>query len=109
MSEVGLRIGGQTYMVACGEGEEAQLVKLGKMIDAKLQSMEGNLSAQDAQNLLFAALLLADELDEARSSPGQASDNNTSDDSGRIADQLENVATAIEKCASKLESSLADA
>ena len=104
MSEVGLRIGGKTYMVACGAGEEAQLVKLGKMIDGKLQTLEGNLSAQDAQNLLFAALLLADELDETKggtSSPNDASDH--------IADQLEKLADTIENCASKLESCLADA
>ncbi|HAU22887.1 MAG TPA: cell division protein ZapA [Erythrobacter sp.] len=104
MSEVGLRIGGKTYMVACGEGEEAQLVKLGNMIDAKLQTMEGNLSAQDAQNLLFAALLLADELDETKDGGGT-----TDDKSGPTADQLEQLADKIEKCASKLESCLAGA
>lgn len=106
MSEVGLRIGGQTYMVACGEGEETRLIKLGKMIDAKLQAMKGNLSAQDAQNLLFAALLLADELDEARSN---ASNSGKAEDAGPIADKLEEVASALEKCARKLESNLTDA
>ena len=106
MSEVGLRIGGKTYMVACGQGEEAQLVKLGNMIDAKLQTLEGNLSAQDAQNLLFAALLLADELDEIKNIAGEAKSEDTS---GPIAEQLEKIAGAMENCASKLERCLTDA
>src|SRR3546814_17397962 len=67
MSEIELRVGGKTYLMACGPGEEARLLQLGGMVDAKLQAMRGNLSALDSQNLLFAALLLADELDEARS------------------------------------------
>src|SRR3546814_5161572 len=67
MSEIELRVGGKTYLMACGPGEEARLMQLGGMVDAKLQAMRGNLSALDSQNLLFAALLLADELDEARS------------------------------------------
>lgn len=65
MSEVSLAIGGRTYKVACAEGEEAHVTRLGQAIDAKLQSMP-QLSAQDAQNLLFGALLLADELHDLR-------------------------------------------
>lgn len=65
MSTVALRIGGKNYTVACADGEEAHLAKLGAMVDAKLRQMEGNLAPQEAQNLLFAALLLADELHEA--------------------------------------------
>ena len=61
MSTVALRIGGKNYTVACADGEEAHLAKLGAMVDAKLRQMEGNLAPQEAQNLLFAALLLADE------------------------------------------------
>ena len=65
-----LRIGGKGYTVACADGEEAHLAKLGAMVDAKLRQMEGNLAPQEAQNLLFAALLLADELHEARGGTG---------------------------------------
>jgi len=65
MSEVALHIGGKTYMIACGDGEETHLVKLGKMIDAKLAAMGAQPGVSDVQNMLFAALFLADELDEA--------------------------------------------
>lgn len=66
MSEVRLQIGGVTYKVACAAGEESQVLELGSIIDGKLQQMKGNLSTSSAQNLLFAALLLADELQEAQ-------------------------------------------
>lgn len=64
MSEVTLSIGGRNYKVACADGEEAHIRKLGEAIDGKLRTMP-QLSPQDTQNLLFAALLLADELHEA--------------------------------------------
>ena len=72
MSEVALRIGGHTYRVACAPGEEDHVADLGAMIGEKLASM-GNLSGQDAQNMLFAALLLADEVHEGRDTVARAS------------------------------------
>lgn len=71
MSEVKLTIGGRRYTVACAEGEEAHIIKLGESIDAKLQQM-GTLTAPDSQNMLFGALLLADELHEAKSAAAAA-------------------------------------
>ena len=71
MSEVALRIGGKVYRVACAPGEEAHVSDLGAVINEKLASM-GNLSGHEAQNLLFAALLLADEVHEGRDTVGGA-------------------------------------
>lgn len=65
MNEVALRIGGRTYRVACAPGEEDRVARLGHTIDEKLASI-GNPAGPDAQNLLFAALLLADEVQEGR-------------------------------------------
>ncbi|MGB3739838.1 MAG: cell division protein ZapA [Pontixanthobacter sp.] len=66
MSEVALSIGGRAYRVACADGEEAHLQQLGAMIDERLKTMGGNLSPQESQNLLFGALLIADELHETK-------------------------------------------
>jgi cell division protein ZapA len=71
MSEVTLQVGGRSYKVACADGEEAHVARLGATIDARLRSM-GSLASQDAQNLLFAALLLADEIHEHDKSQGAA-------------------------------------
>ncbi len=62
MSQVGLTIGGRNYTVACSPGEEAHVRTLAAAIDAKVSQLGDNRSPQDSQNLLFAALLLADEL-----------------------------------------------
>ena len=73
MSEVSLSIGGRSYKVSCAEGEEAHIQRLGDAIDGKLRSMP-QLSPQESQNLLFASLLLADELHEARKQPSGGED-----------------------------------
>lgn len=73
MSEVALQIGGRTYRVACAPGEEERVRKLGATIDEKLVAL-GNPTGPDAQNLLFAALLLADEALESRETAGKSGD-----------------------------------
>ena len=73
MSEVALQIGGRTYRVACAAGEEERVKRLGATIADKLAAM-GNPTGPDAQNLLFAALLLADEVQEARDSASASPD-----------------------------------
>jgi cell division protein ZapA len=73
MSEVALSIGGRVYRVACAPGEEEHVSALGAVNNEKLASM-GNLSGHEAQNLLFAALLLADEVHEGRDTVARASD-----------------------------------
>ncbi len=73
MSEVALSIGGRVYRVACAAGEEDHVSRLGAVIDAKLASM-GNLSGHEAQNLLFAGLMLADEVHEGRDTVTRSSD-----------------------------------
>lgn len=70
MSDVTLRVGGRAYKLACKDGEEAQLAKLGAMVDAKIKAIEPPPIQQEAQNLLFAAILLADELSDARAAIG---------------------------------------
>ncbi len=93
MSEVTLRIGGKAYKVACADGQEAQLAKLGSMIDAKFKHMEGNLSPSEAENLLFAGILLADELSEVREAVG--------DDPAKLADQVKSAMEATETAEKK--------
>lgn len=67
MSEVIIPIGGKGYAVACGDGEEEHVRALGETVSAKLEGMGDNLAPQEAQNLVFAGLLVADELHELRS------------------------------------------
>ena len=41
MSNVSLEIAGRKFVVACDEGEEPQIEKLGRIIDGKIQGMPG--------------------------------------------------------------------
>ena len=110
MSDVTIRIGGRNYTVACGPGEEARIAALGDMVDGKLTQIP-NLSAQsEARMLLYATLLLADELQEA----GSASASTSAPTSGAapaptpspdpaLGETLENLAEKLESLASRLE------
>jgi cell division protein ZapA len=95
MAEVTLTIGDRAHVVACRDGEEAQLRQLGAMLDERWETAErvaGNMGGE--RTMLFVALMLADALDEARRQPAApAADDGTLD---RIADRLEALAAALE-------------
>lgn len=67
MSEVRLSIGGKAYTIACADGQEDHVSRLGALVDAKLNEFGPNRAPQEAQNMLFAALLIAEDLHQARS------------------------------------------
>ena len=66
MSTVTLTIGPKSYTIACAAGEEAHISALGAIIAEKYAQLGAARAPLEAQNLLFAALFLADELAEVR-------------------------------------------
>ncbi len=106
MSNVTLTIAGRQYAVACAEGEEDHVRNLGQIIDEKVQTI-GNAAAQsETRNLLFASLLLADEVHEGRQGApalAQATSPAPSAEDARVAEKLEALAVRLENCASALE------
>lgn len=66
MNTVTLSIGPKTYTVACADGQEAHIRALGAMIAEKYAQLGQARAPLEAQNLLFAGLFMADELDQAR-------------------------------------------
>ena len=96
MSEVVLTVGGRNYTLRCEDGQEDHIRQLAAIVDAKLGDGASQLPAMEAKNLLFAALFLADELEEARKSSGP-------DSAAQIADGLETLAARLEKTAEALE------
>lgn len=84
MSTVTLTIGPKNYPIACADGEEAHITALGAMIAEKYALLGTSRAPLEAQNLLFAALFLADELAEARKAkPGKVA-KATPQDSGEV-------------------------
>lgn len=96
MSNINLHIGGRDYAVACAEGEEAHVRALGLMIQEKIATMGGS-QHSETRSLLFAALLLADEVHELRGQSGNAPPEAIPHDRlDAIAARLENIAAALE-------------
>lgn len=108
MSNVTLSIGGRDYTVACDSGEEAHVAALGRLIADKLSAMPGNVALGESRSLLFAALLLADEVNDLRQNPpaprlapppptpAAAIPEELSQGLEAIAERIENIATHLE-------------
>ena len=63
MADVKLMIAGRPYDVHCADGEEAQLLQLAAVVDEKARGIQGG---TEVRQLLFAALMLADDAQEAK-------------------------------------------
>lgn len=107
MSNVTLKIGGRNFTVASADGEESHVEMLGRMIDDRLKRMGSATGQSESRTLLFAALLLADELHEAHNRPdgaGQPPAPSSADPVllKRIAD----LSARVEKLAARIEHDL---
>lgn len=104
MASVDIEIATRKYTLACRDGEEAHLRSVASVVDQKARDAGaalGNLS--EARQLLFASLLLADELNEARAGITPPEPD------AAIADALERLAERVESLAERLESGAASA
>lgn len=63
MADVKLTIAGRPYDLHCADGQEGQLLQLAAAVDQKAREMAGG---TEVRQLLFAALMLADEAQEAK-------------------------------------------
>ncbi|KHK91366.1 cell division protein ZapA [Novosphingobium malaysiense] len=95
MSNVTLSIGGRSFLVACADGEEAHVSKLGQLIDDKVAAA-GMAGQTETRMLLYASLLLADEVHELQTDSGPALPADVKDRLGRIAERIENLADLLE-------------
>ena len=99
MAEVELIIAGRSYRLACRDGEEANLKAAGAMVDAKSrEALAGLGTLSESRQLLFASLLLADQLvdgrtDQIDTGPGPA----LVERANRLADALEQIADTLEE------------
>ena len=73
MAEVSITLNGRAYEIACDPGQEGRVVDLAAYIDQRLQGIARSGGAyNDAHLLVLTALVLADELYEAREEEARA-------------------------------------
>ncbi|MEQ7154777.1 cell division protein ZapA [Brevundimonas aurifodinae] len=104
MATVTVEINGRPYAVGCADGQEERVRILAKQFDANVRQVAADVGhVGDLRLFLMGALVLADELHEARlaagvTPPGQAAPPS---DAG-VAEALNAVAARIEKIAQGL-------
>ncbi len=99
MATVDIEVAGRRYELACRNGEEDRLRLLARLVDAKAGDVARAIGkASEARELLLTALLLADELDEAR---GNAAKDRV-EEADRVA-EIERCAETLEALAARLE------
>lgn len=97
MAQVEIEISGRRYELSCRDGEEERLRLLGRLVDAKAADVARAIGkASEARELLLTALLLADELDEARGAAAREEAQRVAA-MDRYAEKLETLAARLEK------------
>jgi cell division protein ZapA len=105
MANVELDIAGRKYAIACRDGEEEHLRAVAATVSRKAQDAETALGSMgEARQLLFACLLLADDLHDARDGKVPEPEPDPA-----VAESLERMAERMELLAQSLESRAASA
>lgn len=106
MANVDVIVGGRQYALACRDGEEDQLRALARIVDAKAADLTLSIGElTETRLLLLSALLIADELNDARGAAAVA--RHEADIPPRldpaIAIALERIGDRMERLATTLE------
>ena len=66
MAQVDITINGRDYSIACDDGQEDHLLRLGEYVDKKVAELVAEVGqVGDTRLLVMASLLVADDLSEA--------------------------------------------
>ena len=104
MAEVDINVAGRNYRVACRDGEEDNLRAAAAIVDAKSREALAGLGAlSEARQLLFASLLIADQLIEKKGvqapPPSMPPDPQVVRRVDALAERLERLAANLESAA----------
>jgi cell division protein ZapA len=104
VAETTLQIAGRHYTVRCRDGEEAHLAHLAGLIERKARLAQQNTPGlTEVRTLLFAALFLADELNDLkREAIGRQQSLALGDDDELAVQAMEALAARIEKLRERL-------
>lgn len=120
MAQVKVKINGRTYEVACDDGQEDHVARLGNYVDTKVVELAAQIGqVGDTRLLVMAALMIADELSEAygeledirhgragmtgrghkgsEAGPGKDGESRTAEDLQGLAKRIEDIAEGLER------------
>lgn len=107
MAQVNIYINGRNYEIACDDGEEDRVQKLGQYVADKFSELVARMGqVGDARLLVMTALLIADELSDTHAkleSNGAGPDSRADADQAAAAEGIAILAKRIENIASGLE------
>lgn len=120
MAEISITINGRSYDIACDDGQEGRVTDLSGYVDKQMQKIAASGAAyNDSHLLVLTALVLADELfearEEARARPAAAPAKTTEDtpqvNGGGIAEEeqevllkvIEHLSQRVDAIAAKVE------
>jgi cell division protein ZapA len=120
MSQVSVTINGRVYRMACDDGQEDHLTRLARELDARIARLRDSFGEiGDTRLTVMAALMVADELAEAKRSVKSVEQEIESFKEARavlgdrfeaneraVAEAIENAAERIEQMAHSLNSRL---
>ena len=105
MAQVDLLVNGQSYRIACEDGQEDRLIDLAAMVDEKVAELVNQIGQVGSNRLLvMAALVIADELVDLKNETGssQVSDDNVKQEDTvlvlrEITKRIENIADQVDQ------------
>ena len=105
MAQVNVSVNGQSYRIACEDGQEDRLVDLATMVDEKVLELVNQIGQVGSNRLLvMAALIIADELVDLKNEAGslqEQKDNTNQQDTvlalQEITKRIENIADQVER------------
>ncbi|MDG4576661.1 MAG: cell division protein ZapA [Defluviicoccus sp.] len=103
MPDLEIVINGKPYTIRCNDGEEAHVTALAHELDARAKRLlRGVGPVDEARLLVMVALILADELHEARSAAASAAAPAAAEGADDLAQAIDAVAARIEAVAARL-------
>ncbi len=105
MAQVDVSVNGQSYRIACEDGQEDRLVDLAALVDEKVLDLVDQIGQVGSNRLLvMAALIIADELVDLKNEAGSSqerADNSNQQDAvlalQEITKRIENIADQVEQ------------
>jgi cell division protein ZapA len=108
MGQVNITIRGRQYQIACDDGQEAHVARLGRFLDQRAEQIHGSAgSMSDALLLVMTGLVVADELTDAiaelETMKSAAGNTGRMASETAITSSINSLAERIERIAARLE------